>query len=479
MSDNDKDKVVSKRAYALDALRGYAILTMVLSAMVAERVLPGWMYHTQTPPPDHVYNPVLTGLTWVDLVFPFFLFAMGAAFPFSIKRKFERGMSKWTLAFDAVKRGIQLVFFAIFLQHFYPYMLDAPQNYRSWFLAILCFMVLFPMFMRIPIKMPSWAHTTIKLAAYAVAALMMLLTKHADGTTLNLYSSNIIILLLANMALFASLLYIVTIHKPLVRLMVLLPLMAFMLSATIDGSWTKIVFQYSPIGWMFHFDYLKYLFIVIPGSIAGEVLLAWMSKSSDFDKHKDEERIAWQSSILVFLTLAIIVCNLVGLYTHSYVTDLLVTLILLAIGRFTLHKTSGTGLLWKKLFTYGSYLLILGLLFEPFQGGIKKDPATFSYFFVTSGLAFMALIFFHIVCDFYHCHRGTKFLVMSGQNPMIAYVAGDLLIMPLFNIIGVFPFIISFCGASPWLGFMQGIFFTTLSVLVTMFFTKIKWFWRT
>ena len=73
-----------KRAYALDALRGYAILTMVLSATIAGSILPAWMYHAQTPPPDHVFDPNIAGLTWVDLVFPFFLFAMGAALPFSI-----------------------------------------------------------------------------------------------------------------------------------------------------------------------------------------------------------------------------------------------------------------------------------------------------------------------------------------------------------------------------------------------------------
>ena len=82
---------MNNRALALDALRGYAIITMVLSATIVTHVLPGWMSHAQTPPPDHVFNPLLPGITWVDLVFPFFLFAMGAAFPFSIKKRAEKG----------------------------------------------------------------------------------------------------------------------------------------------------------------------------------------------------------------------------------------------------------------------------------------------------------------------------------------------------------------------------------------------------
>ena len=115
---------MNKRAYALDALRGYAIITMVLSATVAWNSLPGWMYHAQTPPPDRAFDASLSGITWVDLVFPFFLFAMGAAFPFSIKKRFEKGDTKLRLVYEAIKRGVQLTFFAIFIQHFYPYVLS-------------------------------------------------------------------------------------------------------------------------------------------------------------------------------------------------------------------------------------------------------------------------------------------------------------------------------------------------------------------
>ena len=41
---------MNKRAFSLDALRGYAIITMVLSGTIASGVLPGWMYHAQVGP---------------------------------------------------------------------------------------------------------------------------------------------------------------------------------------------------------------------------------------------------------------------------------------------------------------------------------------------------------------------------------------------------------------------------------------------
>ena len=51
---------MTKRADALDALRGFAIITMILSGSIpfgGPAALPGWMYHAQLPPPDFVFNP--------------------------------------------------------------------------------------------------------------------------------------------------------------------------------------------------------------------------------------------------------------------------------------------------------------------------------------------------------------------------------------------------------------------------------------
>ena len=470
---------MNNRALALDALRGYAIITMVLSATIVTHVLPGWMSHAQTPPPDHVFNPLLPGITWVDLVFPFFLFAMGAAFPFSIRKRAEKGDSKLKLVYEAGKRGIQVTFFAIFIQHFYPYMLSSPQDMRAWLLAILCFVVLFPMFMRIPLKMPDWVHISIKVGAYIVAAIMLATTSYADGKTFSLFSSNIIILLLANMAIFGSILYIFTMHNRWMRLGILILLMAMIVGSTVDGSWTQSVFNYTPLPWMYRFDYLKYLFIVIPGSIAGEYLAEWMKA---YQKETDDYATSpyrKMSIMLMILSVVIIISNLYGLYTRNLVVNLVVTVLLLLAGKCIFpRKVDGIALLWRKLFNAGAYLLLLGLCFEPFQDGIKKDPTTFSYFFVTSGLAFLALLFLSIVCDYFRCVKSTRFLVMSGQNPMIAYVVGDLLIMPLINLLGLAS-LLSYFQQNAWLGFLQGVILTSLAVLATMFFTKIKWFWRT
>lgn len=80
----------------------------------------------------------------------------------------------------------------------------------------------------------------------------------------------------------------------------------------------------------------------------------------------------------------------------------------------------------------------------------------------------MTLIIFNIICDYFKCVRSTRFLIMSGQNPMIAYVATDLLIYPILNILGITP-LLEYFYSSPWLGFLHGIILTSLTVFITMF----------
>ena len=444
---------MTKRAYALDALRGYAIITMVLSATVAWNSL---------------------GITWVDLVFPFFLFAMGAAFPFSIKKRFEKGDTKLRLVYEAIKRGAQLTFFAIFIQHFYPHVLSNPQDMRGWLLAILCFVILFPMFIRIPLKMPDWMRIAIKVVAYGIAIVLLQTTQYANGRVFDVSFSNIIILLLANMAVFGSVIYIFTMQSLRARVGVLLILMALLLSGQVENSWAQAIYNYTPLPWAFHFEYLQYLFIVIPGSIAGEYLMDWLKHNDSFVESTNK----WKAIVMILLTLAIIIVNLAGLYTHCTVLNLIINIPLLISGVFLLRKGTGFIKLWRELFTAGAFLVILGLCFEPFQGGIKKDPATFGYLFLTSGLAFMALLLFNVICDYFRCVKSTRFLVMPGQNPMMAYVVGDLLIMPLGNLLGIASLLVYF-NENAWMGFLRGVVLTTLSVLITMFFTRIKCFWRT
>lgn len=78
----------------------------------------------------------------------------------------------------------------------------------------------------------------------------------------------------------------------------------------------------------------------------------------------------------------------------------------------------------------GMYLLLHGLFFEAYEGGIKKDSSTYSYYFVTTGLAFYMMIWLYALGQYQSTKSILHYLAKNGRNPMVAYVAGNLLLTP-------------------------------------------------
>jgi len=468
---------MNRRADALDALRGFAIITMILSGSIpfsGPAALPGWMYHAQLPPPDHVFNPNLPGITWVDLVFPFFLFAMGAAFPFALKKRIEQGIPYWKLSLQAIQRGFLLVVFALFLQHSKPYALSANPESFHWIIGLIGFVILFLIYYRYPHKVNSKLVFVIKFLTGIVAVVLFSQLTYTKGAGFLLSRSDIIILVLANVALFGSIIWLLTNDKLLIRLSILAFLLAFRVTHNIEGSWTGYIWNLTPAPEIYKFYFLQYLFIVIPGTIAGDLFYKWM-KASDTDPSSDNES---KFLYLFFIAIIIIVINLFGLYSRQLILNLIGNILLLSAGFILLKNTSSQLLtLYKNLFAWGTFFLLIGLTFESYEGGIKKDPSTLSYYLVTSGLAFMALIFFSIISDHWKKSKYVNLLIENGQNPMIAYIAGSNFVMPILALTGLST-ILNYLLINPWLGFLKGVIFTLLSALVTSFFTKRKIFWR-
>ena len=90
----------------------------------------------------------------------------------------------------------------------------------------------------------------------------------------------------------------------------------------------------------------------------------------------------------------------------------------------------------------------------------------------------MAMIAFSIMCDIYSWCRLTRPLEYAGQNPMIAYVSTPLGVLPLLNLAGLGPYL-SYLDQNAWLGFLRGVIITSLALLITILFTKLKCLWRT
>lgn len=65
----------------------------------------------------------------------------------------------------------------------------------------------------------------------------------------------------------------------------------------------------------------------------------------------------------------------------------------------------------------------------------------------------------------------TQFFSVSGKNPMLAYAAGSLLLIPLLQLSGLHSYW-SGMNANAWIGFLKGLIFTITVCGITIFFTK-------
>lgn len=370
------------RAHALDALRGYAIITMVLSAMEAFSVLPRWMYHAQVPPPDHVFDPTIYGITWVDIIFPFFLFSMGAAIPLSLGRQHAKGESIMKLTWKTVQRWVKLTFFAIFIIHAFPFMLGYEQEWMRYAMPIFFFILLCLMFMPNPFGLSPYKARAITWSAYLVAVGFMLLQPYAGGAPFRLADSDCIMLILANVSLTGSIIYLLTIGHPLRRLALLPFLIALFMAAHTANSWPAQLIHTSWLPWLYLPAYQEYLLIIIPGTVAGEWIAQWLEKMKAKDTGKglvenyqineavlengnplkggreavleNENKVRIRSEEMkdkenalalpvALLSLALIVTNVVLLFGRHLVANLIATIVLTALTAWLLRSRREAG----------------------------------------------------------------------------------------------------------------------------------------
>lgn len=461
------------RSHALDALRGYAIMTMVLSATEAFRVLPAWMYHAQVPPPEHVFTPTRYGITWVDLVFPFFLFAMGAAIPLSMERQLEQGTGCQRLVWKSVLRWLKLVFFAIYCQHVLPSVMGWEPGWLNAIASVVAFGWMFLLFMPNPLGLPDGPRRLVNGGAYVVAVAWMVLQPYRQGKPFALTDSDIIILILSNVAFTGALVYLFTRRNKLARMVV----MAFVTFVFLGGEggegWQHQLLHWQPLPWLFRPVFQEYLLIIIPGTFAGELLRQWMGHHKVDDIGRQHSAMA-----VALLSLLLVVGNVVLLYTRWLLANVLVSALLIAVVGKVLPHHGGESRFWRDLWCYGSVMLMLGLTIEAFQGGIRKDDVTLSYLFATSGLAFFALLVLTVVCDHYQVRWVSAPLEYTGRNPLVAYVACSLLVIPLLQLTGLYP-LLQQLEATPLTGLLKGVVLTAITMAVAAWCTQRKWYWKT
>lgn len=452
-----------KRIITIDILRGITIFAMILCANIYFPNLPAWMFHGQTPPPDFGFDPSVKGITWVDLVFPFFLFTMGAAFPLAMRKRLDSGTSKWVVAGSLFRRWITLTIFAIALGNAYQIGASPRPDIVKGIFSVALWGVMFMSLVRVKDEKKT---KTINNVGLFLTVVMGVLAVDYMGMTLSRWSSDVIIMILANVAIFGGLLWMFTKDSMKLRWLVLV----FIIALKALSSYVPQALSWVPsmgcIGWFFSWGYLQYLVIALAGSIVGDMLLKH-SRSGETVKI-DGHHIG-----AACIALTAMFVQLWGLFTRQVLADFIISAVLAAVF---------VAMTWKRrnimtwLGYFGFAFMLVGIGFDPIDGGITKDYCNLSYMLTTTGMTALTGTFV-LALELKWQIKG-RGLSGCGQNPMLAYTVTTFLISPILAMCGIGPWLMSQGYSSPTWAMICGLTYTLLMVAVTCFFTKKKLFWR-
>jgi len=306
-----------------------------------------------------------------------------------------------------------------------------------------------------------------------------------DGARFSLERSDIIIMILANVVVGTSFLWLLTRKSWVMRIGALGFLMAIRLATGAGGegaaNWVATVWRWQPpyFEWLWVTGYWGYLFITVPGTIAGDLMLRWMRPAEP----GEEPAPAWEPSRMAavgILAFAATPLALWGLFTRNVAATVVASAVLgIVLLLMTRDARTPTERLLGDFMRWGFACLMLGLVFEPYEGGIKKDPATMSYYFVTAGLALWMLAALTVAIDAFRGRKAFALLIGNGQNPMIAYIGMSTLVQPLLFLTGINPFINRFTEGRPMAQFAHGAAATLLLAVIVYGFSRARLYWRT
>src|SRR3984957_1473772 len=95
------------RIVSIDIFRGLTMAVMIfVNALPEEPILPWWTYHA------HAQQDLMT---YVDMVFPFFLFIVGMSMPLAIERRLKQNPSQAALWLHIAMRSCGLIVLGLIL----------------------------------------------------------------------------------------------------------------------------------------------------------------------------------------------------------------------------------------------------------------------------------------------------------------------------------------------------------------------------
>jgi len=368
------------RVTSIDALRGLVMFAMIcvneLSG-VSHAIVPDWMRHYHGK----------SGMTFVDVVFPAFLFIAGMSIPFALGSRLEKGEPPWKIMLHILTRAASLILLGVLMVN------DAPDSARlGWpaklWLTLMYLSAIFAFCSFRPPTKPGAPPAGGRIGAMISPALRV--------------------------AGFAGLSYLafVFVGKDDHRIIQLSPF-------SISTKWYGILGE---IGWSYLITALIFLgfrcrrtallgclallYCLYPARKLGAFGSFWLAR------HLNLGETGTQAGIMLAGTLLATTLLTADTSTHK------------ARARFTLWLIAGCAA--------GAWLLN-GLY------GINKGSATPSYALWTTAIAAALWLGFYCLADVRHGSRMLKMvkpLTIAGGNVLLAYLLSEML-HPFLDVMGL------------------------------------------
>lgn len=479
-----------QRLLSLDMLRELSIFGMVFSAIVPSGVLPPWMYHIQNPPPTHNLDMAQAGITWVDMVFPIFIFCMGVAIPLSGRVKIAAGKS--------AKEYFKELFTRFFMLWGFAYLcvllnMSNCGGALAQLLTLAGFCALFPLYLQSSkgraIKWP------LRAAGILLCLLLVFIGERLYGFNISLGRRSIIIFLLAFLYLFGGAIWYLTRERLNLRALIFALLLLFTL-VTQYLELPATTYANPNIRWWFNMEEFYFLLLLLPATYVGDLLSGSKAPAeapgqAPAQTAAETKRGNGTSSILLKGALSLIIllfCTwtlyfLYKIYRPEFNAALsresLISLNLLINCAILPLMGIGTARLWprfKGVFAIAALILLWGLLMDPLDNGIKKVPCTISYCFVSFGISALLLIALNFAAQI-RSNPLQRIFAGAGANPLMSYVAYYILLLPILKLTGIMTWLQEIT-ASPLAGVARAALLVLVSMWIVSLFSRKRIFWR-
>jgi predicted acyltransferase len=347
-------EIPTRRILSIDIFRGLTILVMIfVNDLAGIKGLPWWNYHI--PPGEQ-------GLTYVDVVFPAFLFIVGMAIPLAIEKRQAKGDSILKILYHIVIRSLSLVVLGLLIMNGRD--MDPAStgiSYTAW--NVLMFIGVILLWNNYPKTNRKSEHIFSILKWSGLIILLILLfiyRRDVDGEILWINKKNWSILGAIGWA-YLSVCILFLVLKGKFRFLAISLILLVALNVMTKAGWA---------------DFIRYI-----------------------------PKILWPfgSGSLASITMAGLLLSMI--FIKNDITSSL-----------KLKITWGIG--------YAIILFLAGWLLLPF--GLAKIGSTPSYTLFSSGICILLFILMYVVVDIKGHSRWASFLKPAGSNPLLTYILPDI-----------------------------------------------------